>query len=112
MKVEMPRSRIASLVVFGLGLVASLAWAWWQHDMLTRGEPHPWCATSDMAIVVWASIAIAVSSLASAELNFGAFRAEPKPRSALRILELVILALPAFVAACVAGSLVIYWLVV
>jgi len=101
----MPISRSASLIIFVVGLVASVAWAWWQINLFVS-EPGVKCGLPVLAILVATVICVVATSLLSACLNAVSFRSCPKPRSALRILELVVLAAPAFLTLLLVALLI------
>jgi len=101
---NMPISRFASLAIFVVGLTASFAWAWWQVGLFARSGPEFKCGLPILGIYGVTIICAAATSLLSTCLNALSFRSYPKPRSDLRILELVVLAAPAFLAALLIGA--------
>jgi hypothetical protein len=102
--------RIASFVVLALGVVAGVAWPWWQFDVLQRqeaGQVGYHCGRGYLAIVSVAALGIGLASLVAALLNLVAFRRSPKPRSIVRKIELVLLALPAAIV-LLTGAIVLF----
>ncbi|MCL2340144.1 MAG: hypothetical protein FWC49_00375 [Proteobacteria bacterium] len=101
----MPLARSASLAVFVLGLAAIFSWAWWQLGLFEQSEPGPKCGMPVLAIYGMAIVGSGLTSLLAALLNAPSLVRLPKPRPALRILELAVLAAPAILTALFIGLL-------